>query len=28
MIDTFNPFSISAKAKEADDIDYPMSWKK
>ena len=28
MVDTFKPLSISAKAKEADDIDYPMSWKK
>ena len=28
MVDTFKPLSISSKAKEADDIDYPMSWKK
>ena len=28
MVDTFKPLSISAKAKEADDIDYPMSWEK
>ena len=27
MVDTFKPLSISTKAKEADDIDYPMSWK-
>ena len=27
MVDTFKPLSISSLAKEADDDEYPMSWK-
>ena len=27
MVDTFKPLSISSLAKEADDEEYPMSWK-
>ena len=27
MVDTFKPLSISTLAKEADDEEYPMSWK-